>query len=67
VTESKVTFHFEEFDNSLHFSDGTIVKIDYDGDFEYRSKWFTVESDVEKQLNKAFPTDKFKHETTKDK
>jgi hypothetical protein len=67
VTESKVTFHFEEFDNSLHFSDGAIVKIDYDGDFEYRGKFFTVESDVEKQLNKAFPTEKFKHETTKDK
>ena len=67
VTETKVTFHFEEFDNSLHFSDGTIVKIDYDGDFEYRSKWFTTDSDVEKQLNKAFPTEKFIHETTKDK
>jgi hypothetical protein len=67
VTESKVTFHFEEFDNSLHFSDGAIVKIDYDGDFEYRSKWFTTDSDVEKQLNKAFPTEKFIHETTKDK
>lgn len=67
VTESKVTFHFEEFDNSLHFSDGAIVKIDYDGDFEYRGKWFTTESDVEKQLNKAFPTEKFIHETTKDK
>ena len=67
VTETKVTFHFEEFDNSLHFSDGAIVKIDYDGDFEYRSKWFTTDSDVEKQLNKAFPTEKFIHETTKDK
>jgi hypothetical protein len=67
VTESKVTFYFKEFDNSLHFSDGAIVKIDYDGDFEYRGKWFTIESDVEKQLNKAFPTNKFIHETTKDK
>lgn len=67
VTESKVTFHFEEFDNSLHFSDGTIVKIDYDNDFEYRGKFFTAESDIEKQLNKAFPTNKFIHETTKDK
>ena len=67
VTEAKVTFHFEEFDNSLHFSDGAIVKIDYDGDFEYRSKWFTTDSDVEKQLNKAFSTEKFIHETTKDK
>lgn len=66
VTESKVTFHFKEFDNSLHFSDGAIVKIDYDGDFEYRGKWFTTDTDVERQLNKAFPSDKFIHETNKD-
>jgi hypothetical protein len=66
INEGKVTFHFKEFDNSLHFSDGTIAAIDYDGDFEYRGKWFSTDEDVERQLNKTFPSDKFVHDTRLD-
>lgn len=64
VEEKKITVDWEDDENALIFSDGGMVKVDYDGDFQYRGKWFstaehTGPEDLLKDLNKAFKADKF--------
>jgi len=71
ITESKVTINekiirvdWEDDENAIIFSDAGLIKVNYDGDFKYRGKWFatidhTGPDDLLKDLTKAFKGDKF--------
>lgn len=64
IKEKKITVDWEDDENAFIFSDDGMVKVDYDGDFQYRGKWFstaehTGPEDLLKDLNKAFKGDKF--------
>lgn len=37
-------YYFDEFNNTIHFSNGKKAKIDFDGDFSYAGKMYTVNS-----------------------
>ena len=71
ITESEVTINekiirvdWEDDENAIIFSDAGLIKVNYDGDFKYRGKWFatvdhTGPDDLLKDLTKAFKSDKF--------
>lgn len=64
VEEKNITIDWNDDENSLIFSDAGMIKVDYDGEFQYRGKWFstvdhTGPEDLLKDLNKAFKADKF--------
>jgi hypothetical protein len=65
IKESKVIkVKFNDNDQTLYFSDGEKAKVDYDGEFKYKGKWFDTSDmnsakDLEKMLGKAFPGTKF--------
>jgi hypothetical protein len=65
VNEAKVVkVKFNDNDQTLYFSDGEKAKVDYDGEFKYKGKWFDTSDmssskDLEKMLAKAFPGTKF--------
>ena len=64
VNEKKITVDWNDDENSLVFSDEGLVRVDYDGDFQYRGKWFstvdhTGPEDLIKDLTKEFKGDKF--------
>jgi predicted DNA binding CopG/RHH family protein len=40
--KNDVSMEYDEFDNSITFGDGEKVKVDYDGDFQYKGEWFNV-------------------------
>lgn len=63
--ENTITFKWDEWNNTLKFSDGEKVKIDYDGDFKYKGKWFNIIDaggpiQLEKELEKNIKGVKFK-------
>lgn len=66
VSSSKpITIKWNDDTNSLVFSDAGSIKVDYDGDFKYKGKWFETydhesEKDLIRDLKKAFPTKSFK-------
>jgi hypothetical protein len=65
LNEAKVIkVKFSDNDQTLYFSDGEKSKVDYDGEFKYKGKWFDTSDmnsskDLEKMLSKAFPGTKF--------
>jgi hypothetical protein len=65
VNEAKlIKVKFNDNDQTLYFSDGEKAKVDYDGEFKYKGKWFDTSDmnsskDLEKMLTKAFPGTKF--------
>ena len=64
VNEKKITVDWNDDENSLVFSDTGMIRVDYDGGFQYRGKWFstaehTGPEDLIKDLTKAFKGDKF--------
>lgn len=65
LNEAKVIkVKFNDNDQTLYFSDGEKSKVDYDGEFKYKGKWFDTSDmnsakDLEKMLSKAFPGTKF--------
>ena len=64
IKEKKITVDWEDDENSLVFSDAGMISVDYDGEFQYRGKWFstaehTGPEDLIKDLTKAFKGDKF--------
>ena len=64
VEEKNITIDWEDDENAFIFSDAGMVKVDYDGGFKYRGKWFdtaehTGPEDLLKDLSKAFKSDKF--------
>jgi hypothetical protein len=65
LNEQKVIkIKFNDNTQTLHFSDGQKAKVDYDGEFKYKGKWFDTSEmegpeDLEKMLAKAFPGNKF--------
>ena len=64
VKEKKITIDWEDDENAFIFSDAGMVKVDYDGGFKYRGKWFdtaehTGPEDLLKDLNKTFKSDTF--------
>jgi hypothetical protein len=64
LDEKTISIDWEDDENALVFSDAGMVKVDYDGEFQYRGKWFstvdhTGPEDLLKDLNKAFKSDKF--------
>jgi hypothetical protein len=65
VNEAKtITVKFSDDDQTLYFSDGQKSKVDYDGEFKYKGKWFDTSKmksskDLGKMLSKAFPGTKF--------
>ena len=64
VNEKTISIDWEDDENAFVFSDAGMIKVDYDGGFKYRSKWFdtaehTGPEDLIKDLNKAFKADKF--------
>ena len=64
VNEKKITVDWNDDENSLILSDEGLIKVDYDGEFQYRGKWFstaehTGPEDLIKDLTKAFKGDKF--------
>ena len=59
-----ITVKFSDDDQTLYFSDGQKSKVDYDGEFKYKGKWFDTSKmksskDLGKMLSKAFPGTKF--------
>ena len=64
LNEKKITVDWNDDENSLVFSDEGLTKVDYDGEFQYRGKWFSTADhngpeDLIKDLTKAFKGDKF--------
>jgi hypothetical protein len=65
VNEAKtIIVKFNDNDQTLNFSDGEKARVDYDGEFKYKGKWFDTtdmksSKDLEKMLAKAFPGTKF--------
>lgn len=65
IKEAKlIKVKFNDNDQTLYFSDGEKSKVDYDGEFKYKGKWFDTSDmssskDLEKMLSKAFPGTKF--------
>ena len=67
VNEKTISIDWEDDENAFVFSDAGMIKVDYDGQFKYRGKWFdtsehTGPEDLIKDLNKAFKADKFVYE-----
>ena len=42
VNEKKITVDWNDDENSLVFSDAGMIRVDYDGGFQYRGKWFST-------------------------
>ena len=64
TNEKTITIDWNDDENSLIFSDAGLIKVDYDGEFKYRNKWFSTAEhegpeDLIKDLTKAFKADKF--------
>jgi hypothetical protein len=64
TNEKTVTVDWNDDENSLIFSDAGLIKVDYDGEFKYRNKWFSTAEhegpeDLIKDLTSAFRADKF--------
>lgn len=64
TNEKTITIDWNDDENSLVFSDAGLIKVDYDGEFKYRNKWFSTAEhegpeDLIKDLTKAFKADKF--------
>ncbi len=64
ANEKTITIDWNDDENSLVFSDVGLIKVDYDGEFKYRNKWFSTAEhegpeDLIKDLTKAFKADKF--------
>ena len=59
IKEAKlIKVKFNDNDQTLYFSDGEKSKVDYDGEFKYKGKWFDTSDmnsskDLEKMLTKA--------------
>lgn len=65
VSSKPITVKYNETWQQLIFSDGTKAKVDYDGGFNYKGKYFdtidhTSEKDLIRDLKKAFPSKTFK-------
>lgn len=65
ISEKKITFKWNDDDQSFEFSDGEVSQVDYDGEFKYKNVWFsTVDhegpEDLIKDLEKEFKGTKFK-------
>jgi hypothetical protein len=64
IEEKTITIDWNDDENSLVFSDAGLIKVDYDGEFKYRGKWFSTAEhegpeDLIKDLSKEFKGDKF--------
>lgn len=64
LDEKIINIDWNDDENSLIFSDAGMIKVDYDGEFQYRGKWFSTADhsgpeDLLKDLTKAFKSDKF--------
>ena len=44
TTGKTLKYYFDEFNNTVHFSNGKKAKIDYDGEFTYSGKTYDVNS-----------------------
>jgi hypothetical protein len=64
ANEKTISIDWNDDENSLIFSDAGLIKVDYDGEFKYRNKWFSTAEhegpeDLIKDLTNAFKGDKF--------
>lgn len=64
ANEKTISIDWNDDENSLVFSDAGLIKVDYDGEFKYRNKWFSTAEhegpeDLIKDLTNAFKGDKF--------
>ena len=64
INEKTINIQWDDDENSLIFSDEGAVRVDYDGEFKYRNKWFSTadhngHEDLIADLQKEFKRDKF--------